>query len=110
MPKLPRRSGSIGLPGAKRKQHGVHRNRVLEPLPARVATIAEMILNLKLFLLLQRAQRIELEEFLPLHAGHAVAASRSSCRRVLSALRTQVLTVPSGCFMRSAISVCDKPS
>ena len=38
-----------------------------------------------------------------------MALSVSSSRSAFSAVRTQVLTVPSGCFIRSAISVDDQP-
>ncbi len=48
-----------------------------------------------------------LAEFLVCHAG---ATSPNCSRSVFKAVRTQVLTVPSGCFIRAAISDCERPS
>src|SRR5579871_6576505 len=77
---------------------------------ARFAAARQVRFHLLALFAVQHAQRVQLINFLELFAGHAIAASVSSSRRILSALRTQVFTVPSGCFICSAISVCENPS
>jgi len=57
-----------------------------------------------------KAEGVKLNQFLQVLARHTVAASVSSSRNAFKALRTQVFTVPSVCFNRSAISFCERPS
>ena len=59
---------------------------------------------------LQRPERVQLVEVAQIIASHTVTGSPNSSRSSFRALRTQVLTVPRGCLMRSAISLCERPS
>src|SRR5438270_4105567 len=60
--------------------------------------------------LVRQAQGVEFVLVAQFIAFHADTAVPSAPRRFLSAVRTQVFTVPRGCPMRSAISVWESPS
>ena len=52
----------------------------------------------------------QLVMFLEFFAVHGATAIPSSARRLFNAVRTHVFTVPNGCPIFSAISVCESPS
>ena len=55
-------------------------------------------------------QSVEIIVVAEFFAVHEDTATPSSSRRLCNAVRTQVLMVPRGCPILTAISVCDKPS
>lgn len=74
------------------------------------ATLTQTILNLSTFGVLGEAKRMQFVFVFQLLTGHMAKVSPKSSRSAFSAPRTHVFTVPSGCFMRSAISLWDNPS